>query len=73
MGFLNRLNPEIQGLTGHEYNLNDVNKPNGPRTYVNDTSPYISPYDPDHSFESTTQKIFGSEKAGPVAKMNGLF
>lgn len=72
LGFLKREVPELDGLTGKEYNPNDVKNPKGSRTYVDDKSPYISPYDPDHSFNATIFKIFGSFEPGKVAHMDGF-
>ena len=51
--------PGVNGLNGTEYNLLNVSDPNSKRIYVNKTSPYVGPFDPDHSTFATTDKIFG--------------
>eukprot|EP00035_Acanthoeca_spectabilis_P023251 m.448498 g.448498 ORF g.448498 m.448498 type:complete len:486 (+) comp19671_c0_seq1:46-1503(+) len=54
-GFFNGVN----GLTGSEFNPVNTSEPNGAKVYVDKTSPYIGPFDPDHSTHPTTEKIFG--------------
>jgi len=53
-GLLNTKNPEIDGLTGKEFNV-----ANGTKYYVQDTCPYINPFDPNHSFDHTTRQLMG--------------
>lgn len=66
--------PGVNGLTGKETNPYDTTDPNSKTVAVGNTSPYIGPFDPDHSTPATTQKIFG--KAGEAAqkepKMDGF-
>ena len=51
--------PRVNGLTGRECNyLNLTNKAAG-QVCVNDQARDKCPYDPDHAFESTTERIFG--------------
>ena len=57
-GWLKRDNPEINGLTGTEFNTY-----NGVKHYVNDTCPYVNPFDPDHSFAATTFQLMGQPSA----------
>eukprot|EP01128_Nolandella_sp_AFSM9_P005375 TRINITY_DN2580_c2_g1_i1.p1 TRINITY_DN2580_c2_g1~~TRINITY_DN2580_c2_g1_i1.p1 ORF type:complete len:514 (+),score=138.43 TRINITY_DN2580_c2_g1_i1:24-1544(+) len=73
LGYLNTLNPEIDGLTGKESQLWNVQKPSEGKVTVKNTSPYISGMDPDHSTNSTTFKIYGNmEKMTNPAPMNGF-
>ena len=55
LGFL----PGVDGLHGSESNLVNTSDPSSERVTVNNTSPYIGPFDPDHSVQATTDKIFG--------------
>jgi phospholipase C len=55
-GWLKRENPDIDGLTGKENNVY-----HNVTYYVNDTCPYVNPFDPDHSFDGTTIQIMGHE------------
>jgi len=59
-GWMKRSNPDINGLTGKEYNPESVSDPKSKKIYVGDTAPYVGPWDPDHSLGGTTQGIFGS-------------
>ena len=53
-GWLGKWIPGVDGLTGNEYNV-----ANGTRYYVNDTSPYVGAFDPDHSVKGTTLEVMG--------------
>ena len=69
--------PGVDGLKGTEYNLFNVSDPNSKKVYVNNTSPYVGPYDPDHSVTPTTDKIFGVDNghqpsAHAVPDMSGF-
>lgn len=70
LGFLKGVN----GLKGDESNPYNTSDPSSLRVTVNNTSPYIGPFDPNHSTPPTTQKIFG--RAGlstqTKAKMDGF-
>jgi len=57
-GYLNKLNPEIDGLTGNEYNPYDPLSSNSPLVYVNGNSSYVD-VDPNHGLIATSQQIFG--------------
>jgi phospholipase C len=67
-GWLNRINPKIDGLKPSMFN-----EFQGQKYFVNDSCPYINPFDPDHSFAATTNEIFSTEnpKIEP-APMNGF-
>ena len=51
--------PGVNGLNGTEYNLLNVSDPNSKRIYVNKTSPYVGPFDPNHGCGATTDKVYG--------------
>lgn len=53
-GWLNKKNPDIDGLTGTEFNV-----ANGTKYFVKDTCPYVNPFDPNHSFDHTTRQLMG--------------
>lgn len=67
-GWLKRKNPEINGLTGNEFN-----EYKGKKYYVNDTCPYVNPFDPNHDLQNTTMQIMGNANwwINP-APMNGF-
>jgi len=70
MGFFKGVN----GLKGDESNPYNTSDPESKRVIVNNTSPYIGPWDPNHSTPPTTQKIFGlaGMATQTEAKMNGF-
>lgn len=73
-GWLKKLNPAIDGLTGKESNPIDVADPAKGVCHVGSTSPDVAAFDPDHSLDGTSEKIFG--KVGPgsnPAPMNGFY
>ncbi|KAI5073190.1 hypothetical protein GOP47_0011203 [Adiantum capillus-veneris] len=72
LGWLKRLNPEIDGVTGYEWNRINVHDPNSKRVYFNDDAEFVDP-DPGHSFQAIREQIFGSHNtsANP-APMNGF-
>lgn len=49
----------VNGLTGSEYNLVNTSDSASRKIFVGKSSPYIGPFDPDHSTKPTTDKIFG--------------
>ena len=57
----------VNGLTGNEYNI-----VNGTRYYVNDTCPYVNPFDPYHDIWETTLEVMGGNKWLDPAPMNGF-
>ncbi|KZV21804.1 hypothetical protein F511_02962 [Dorcoceras hygrometricum] len=54
LGWMKRLNPEIEGLTGTESNPLSSSD----RIYYSDESGYVEP-DPGHSYAATYEQIFG--------------
>jgi len=59
LGWLHEINPEIDGLTGAEYNAVNLDDPNSELVYVNKNGYNHSPDDPNHDFENTTRELFG--------------
>uniref|UniRef100_A0A6B2L3K1 Phosphoesterase n=1 Tax=Arcella intermedia TaxID=1963864 RepID=A0A6B2L3K1_9EUKA len=59
LGYLKKLNSQIDGLTGDESNLYNPADPNSKRVFVNFNSPDVDP-NAGHSVQATTQQIFGS-------------
>jgi len=53
--------PGVNGLKGNETNLVNTSDPSSDRVTVGKTSPYVGPFDPDHSTPATTDKIFGQD------------
>ena len=54
----------VNGLTGKEYNLLDINNPASKKIYVDDKAPHINKCDPNHGLNGTTAKIYGSLARG---------
>lgn len=64
LGWMTRGGPfgdtRVDGLTGDECNFKDISKgANGGLVCVNDQALDHCPYDPDHTFSATTERIFG--------------
>lgn len=72
LGWLKRLNPEIDGVTGAEWNYLNVSVPGSPKLFFADDSEFVDP-DPGHSFQAMREQIFGSEDTSArPAPMNGF-
>nr|DAD17811.1 TPA_asm: hypothetical protein HUJ06_019274 [Nelumbo nucifera] len=77
LGWMKSLNPEIDGVTGQEYNLLSTTDPNSTRVYFGDRSEFVDP-DPGHSFDAIYEQVFGvpwgqsSSGDVKVATMNGF-
>ena len=50
----------VNGLTGKEYNLLDINNPASKKIYVDDKAPFINKCDPVHDTFRTTAKLYGN-------------
>jgi len=73
-GWLKKLNADIDGLDGKEYNYFDVADPTKGKCFVGSTSPNVAAFDPDHSLDATSEKIFGKSGVGAKpAPMNGFY
>ena len=71
LGWMKRLNPEIDGVTGREWNPANTSDPSSGRVYFGDGAAYVDP-DPGHSFQEIRQQIFGSDDASGPARMDGF-
>eukprot|EP01059_Diplonema_ambulator_P033904 TRINITY_DN732_c0_g2_i2.p1 TRINITY_DN732_c0_g2~~TRINITY_DN732_c0_g2_i2.p1 ORF type:complete len:483 (+),score=222.73 TRINITY_DN732_c0_g2_i2:45-1493(+) len=60
MGFFK--NVKVNGLTGKESNPYNTTDPNSERVTVSQDSPYIGPFDPDHTTPATTAKLYGAKE-----------
>lgn len=62
LGYYGRdVDKRVDGLTGHECNQIDLSDPSAGKICVNDQAKDVCPYDPNHSFRATTERIFGCE------------
>ncbi|KAI5673769.1 hypothetical protein M9H77_14133 [Catharanthus roseus] len=72
IGWMKKLNPEINGVTGSESNPISTNDPNSPRIFFDNKSHFVDP-DPGHSFQAIREQIFGSNDTSAVPPpMNGF-
>ncbi|CAO1940978.1 unnamed protein product [Urochloa humidicola] len=71
LGWMKRLNPEIDGVTGTEWNPSNTSDPAAGRVYFGEGAQYVDP-DPGHSFQEIRQQIFGSDDASGPARMDGF-
>ena len=75
LGWLHEVNPEIDGLTGTEWNSINSADPNSERIYVNKYGYDESPSDPNHGLDDTTEQIYGFAKPmnqPAIPKMTGF-
>ncbi|KAL2941990.1 Non-specific phospholipase C2, partial [Bienertia sinuspersici] len=73
LGWMKKLNPQIDGVTGSESNRVNLSDPGSPVIFYNDTAHYKVDPDPGHSFQAMREQIFGSGQAGSdPARMNGF-
>ncbi|XP_072997450.1 non-specific phospholipase C2-like [Typha latifolia] len=72
LGWMKRLNPEINGVTGTESNPISTTDPDSDRVYFRDGAHFVDP-DPGHSFQEIREQIFGSnDTSASTAPMNGF-
>ncbi|KAF7833328.1 non-specific phospholipase C2 [Senna tora] len=72
LGWMKKLNPEIDGVDGSESNPLSVRDPNSERFFFGNESQFVDP-DPGHSFQAIREQIFGSEDtSADPAPMNGF-
>ncbi|CAN6444083.1 unnamed protein product [Victoria cruziana] len=72
LGWMKRVNPEIDGVTGAESNRLNAKDPSSPLIVFDDTSQYVDA-DPGHSFQAIREQIFGSENVSAYpAPMSGF-
>ncbi|TKY68765.1 Non-specific phospholipase C3 [Spatholobus suberectus] len=58
LGWMKSLNPEIDGVTGSEWNPVSTSDPNSNRVYFSDQSGFVEP-DPGHTVEDVYEQVFG--------------
>lgn len=72
VGWMKRLNPEINGVNGSESNPTSTSEPASPRVFFKDRAHYVDP-DPGHSFQAIREQIFGSnDTSASPPPMNGF-
>lgn len=72
LGWMKKLNPEIDGVDGSESNPLSVSDPNSKRFFFGNEAQYVDP-DPGHSFQAIREQIFGSnDTSANPAPMNGF-
>lgn len=71
-GWLKQTRPDIDGLTGQEFNRFNASDPDSPKVFVKNDAVFVDE-DPGHSIQAITEQIFGSEvdRFDP-APMNGF-
>jgi phospholipase C len=72
LGWLKSTRPDIDGLTGKEFNRVNASDPNSPEVFVSDDAVFIDS-DPGHSIQAIREQIFGSnDTSASPAPMNGF-
>ncbi|KAI5055114.1 hypothetical protein GOP47_0030259 [Adiantum capillus-veneris] len=76
LGWMKKLDPDIDGVTGRESNPLNLTDPNSPLVYFSDYAEFVDP-DPGHSFQAIRAQVFGasSEKSssdGSPPPMSGF-
>lgn len=72
LGWLKKTRPDIDGLTGHEWNRFNATDPNSPKVFVSDDAVFVDS-DPGHSIQAIREQIFGSnDTVADPAPMNGF-
>ncbi|KAK2640979.1 hypothetical protein Ddye_022742 [Dipteronia dyeriana] len=72
IGWMNKINPEINGVDGSQSNPLSTTDPNSEKFFFNNTSHYVDP-DPGHSFQAIREQIFGSnDTSANPPPMNGF-
>lgn len=72
LGWMKRLNSEIDGVTGQEWNPESTKEPNSAKVYFRDDAEYVDP-DPGHTFEAVIEQVFGSNHtSADPPPMNGF-
>ncbi|XP_073050848.1 non-specific phospholipase C2-like [Primulina eburnea] len=72
LGWMKKLNPEINGVDGSETNPLNTNDPNSSKIFFGNKSHFVDP-DPGHSFQAIREQIFGSNGTSVnTPPMNGF-
>lgn len=71
-GWIKKTRPDIDGLTGQEFNYLNASDPNSPKILVTDKANFIDS-DPGHSIQAIQEQVFGSNSTfSDPAPMNGF-
>ncbi|XP_010557451.1 PREDICTED: non-specific phospholipase C2 [Tarenaya hassleriana] len=71
LGWMKKLNPEINGVDGSEWNRESVADPNSKQIFFGSGSHYVDP-DPGHSFQAIREQVFGSDDTKAPPEMKGF-
>lgn len=72
IGWMKKLNPEINGVDGSEWNPLSTTDPKSQRFFFKDQAQFVDP-DPGHSFQAIREQIFGSnDTSSDPPPMNGF-
>lgn len=71
LGWLKSTRPDIDGLTGKEFNRLNSSEPGSPEIHVSNDAVFVDS-DPGHSIQAITEQIFGSTRVTDPAPMNGF-
>ncbi|MFS7953502.1 putative phospholipase C [Helianthus anomalus] len=72
LGWLKKTRPDIDGLTGSEYNRVNATDATSPKVFVSDDAIFVDS-DPGHSIQAIREQIFGSNETRPdPAPMSGF-
>ncbi|GLU18897.1 hypothetical protein SLE2022_351740 [Rubroshorea leprosula] len=72
LGWMKKINPEINGVNGSEWNQLSTTDPNSPKFFFKNQAQYVDP-DPGHSFQAIREQIFGSnDTSANPPPMNGF-
>ncbi|KDP43231.1 hypothetical protein JCGZ_22783 [Jatropha curcas] len=71
LGWMKKLNPEINGVDGREWNPLNTSDVNSEKIYFKEEAEFVDP-DPGHSFQAIREQIFGSNDTKKPPLMNGF-
>lgn len=72
LGWMKKLNPEINGVDGSQFNPLSTTDPKSPKYFFQNQAQYVDP-DPGHSFQAIREQIFGSnDTSADPPPMNGF-
>ncbi|XP_017982742.1 PREDICTED: non-specific phospholipase C2 [Theobroma cacao] len=72
LGWMKKINPEINGVDGTEWNPLSTTDPNSKKLFFQNQAQFVDP-DPGHSFQATREQIFGSnDTSANPPPMNGF-
>nr|XP_043635481.1 non-specific phospholipase C1 isoform X2 [Erigeron canadensis] len=72
LGWIKKTRPDIDGLTGQEYNHANASDPGSEKIYVSEDAVFVDS-DPGHSIQAIREQIFGSNSTvSNPAPMNGF-